>query len=93
MLNERPEVTANANATTGVKQGKVTNQKSKKSKKGKSAADNKTKDTAQTQAYYPYDPYYGDPYGYGGGYGYGGYGFGEALAFDLASIAFLFLLI
>lgn len=85
MLNERAE--AAANATVGVQQqGKLTNQKSKKQKKGKSTAESKPKETAQTQAYYPYDPYYSDYYGYGGW-------FGEAAAFELASIAFLFLLI
>ncbi|QHW33145.1 hypothetical protein GZH47_21725 [Paenibacillus rhizovicinus] len=90
MLNERPESTVNA--TVGIQQGKVTkvtNQKSKKQKKGKTTAESKPKETAQTQAYYPYDPYYGDAYGYGSY----GFGFGESLAFDLASIAFLFLLI
>ncbi|WP_219838755.1 hypothetical protein [Paenibacillus sp. R14(2021)] len=94
MLNERPNAHAQQ-ATIGDQLGKVTNLKSKKQKKGKSAADSKSKDSAaQTQAYYPYDPYYGDPYGgYGYGYGYGYPYYGEALAFDLASIAFLFLLL
>lgn len=102
-LNERPNSIGahggqGGQATSGVQQGKVTNQKSAKQngvkqKKGKTASGTKAKESVQTQAYYPYDPYgygYGD---YGYGYGYGGFGFGEALAFDLASIAFLFLLI
>ncbi|MBP3965924.1 hypothetical protein [Paenibacillus lignilyticus] len=74
-------------------QGKVTNSKVK-SKKGskKAVTEAKPKEAAQTQAYYPYDPYYGDPY-YGYGYGYGYSPFGGAFALDLAALAFLFLLI
>ncbi|MBO7746932.1 hypothetical protein I8J29_22270 [Paenibacillus sp. MWE-103] len=95
VLNERPATAdgqggLGGQATSGVHKGKVTNQKSKKQKKGKAAAaaESKTTGAAQTQAYYPYDPYgyYGDWYG---GFGFGG----DVLAFDLAALAFLFLLI
>ncbi|MFC4812742.1 hypothetical protein [Paenibacillus sp. GCM10023250] len=91
MLNERPAAAdgqLGGHATSAAQKGKLTNQKSKKAKKGKAAVESKTTGAAQTQAYYPYDPY-----GYYGDW-YGGFGFGaEVLAFDLAALAFLFLLI
>lgn len=94
MLNERPG--SGKQATAGTETSKSVAQKSKKSKKAKSTSEAKShkseKAAAQTQAYYPYDPYYGG-YGYDNGYGYDyGYPYGEALGFDLASIAYLFLL-
>ncbi|RAP76965.1 hypothetical protein [Paenibacillus montanisoli] len=86
MFNER-EGSALQNASSTVHQGKVTNTKTKaktKTKKGKKAVtEAKPQEAAQTQAFYPYDPYYDDPY----------YGWGDAFFLDLASLAFLFLLI
>ncbi|SEO90325.1 hypothetical protein [Paenibacillus sp. OV219] len=96
MLNEtEASMQQKTTGTTVGQLGKVTNTKVKKKKGGKPSkpaveGKSQTKEAAQTQAYYPYDSnYYGDPY-----YGYGNNSFfGEALAFDLASLAFLFLLI
>ncbi|REE87500.1 hypothetical protein A8990_109146 [Paenibacillus taihuensis] len=100
MLNESEAGTKQQTVghTTVGQLGKVTNTKVKKKKGGKpgkaavegKAHKSQSKEAAQTQAYYPYDPYYnGDPY-YGGGFNPF---FGDAIAFDLASLAFLFLLI
>lgn len=62
---------------------KVAPQTKKKKKKGKAEIDPIEQDAVQTQSY---DPYYNG--------GYGGYNpWGGALLFDLALIAFLFLLI
>ncbi|WP_308636039.1 hypothetical protein [Paenibacillus silvisoli] len=92
MFNEREGGALQHKSTTAQgPQGKVTNMKTAKgkTKKGKKAVtEAKEKEAAQTQAYYPYDPYFGDPYSYG----YGPY-WGDAFALDLASLAFLFLLI
>lgn len=103
MLNESQAGMKHQTAghTTAGQQGKVTNTKVKKKKSGKptkSAVEDKahkshksqSKEAAQTQAYYPYDPFY-----YDNSYNGDGFNpfFGDAIAFDLASLAFLFLLI